>query len=179
MKPCIPDGKDSVQIAKSISKRCLKKENKLESLLELRFTKKLVSVNIETINDFPQLTLKQLKNRITFGSFKLRQCLSYVGQVIDYGKAFFIQENMIEKYITHPKIKKELQYCKIISVQIPSRHKRGKKWKPKSNPNEDNNVDPKSFTHSYKVFIQYVPFKQEEGNCLNQIAKPYRLIKSK
>ena len=167
--------KDAVQIAKSISKRCTKTQNKLESLLDMRFTKNLVSVNIKTIDDFPQLTLKQLKNRITFGSFKLRQCPSYVGQVIDYGKAYFITEQIIDRYKTHPKIKDELQFSKIIAVQIPSRHKRGKKWKQEKNIAD--HVDPKSFTHCYKVFIQFVPEQNKKINYKPN-EKPYSLIKS-
>jgi hypothetical protein len=33
MIPCIPDGKLTIQIAKRIKKRCLKKQNKLSRLL--------------------------------------------------------------------------------------------------------------------------------------------------
>ena len=84
MKPCIPDGSDSTQIAKSIKKRCMKKENKLQSLLDMRFTSTLINEDITTISDFPMLSLKQIRKRITFGSFKLKQCPSYVGQVFDF-----------------------------------------------------------------------------------------------
>ena len=179
MKPCIPDGNDAAKIAKSLRKRSTKTRNKLEGLLNLRFTKTLTSVNIDTIEDFPKLTLKQLKNHITFGTFKLRQCPSYVGQVIDYGKAFFIKEQLIDRYLTDSKIKDELKFSKIIAVQIPSRHKRGKKSiKKKHLANDISN--PNNFTTCYKTFIQYNPVqKNKDLDTLNATLRPYHSIKSK
>ena len=104
MKPCIPDGNDSIQIAKKILIKSRKTENKLDSLLNLRFCSSLISVNIRTINDFPILTLRQLKIGITLGSFKLQECKSYIGQLIDYGIVYFLNENQI--YQKHYNINK-------------------------------------------------------------------------
>ena len=65
--PCVPDGKHSIQIAKRIKKRCLKKQNKLSRLLMMNLPdfKSQKITNIKSIEDFPQLTLSQFKRRIT------------------------------------------------------------------------------------------------------------------
>ena len=58
MVPCIPDGKHSIEIAKRIKKRCLKKQNKLSSLLKMTlpdFKSQPIS-DIKSIKDFLQLT---------------------------------------------------------------------------------------------------------------------------
>ena len=60
MKPCIPDGDQSKEIARRIRRRSLKSENSLESLLKMKFTDTVVPDNIKSIRDFPQLSLKQL-----------------------------------------------------------------------------------------------------------------------
>ena len=140
MKTCNPDGNDSIKIAKTIRKRSLITENKLDSLLKIRFTSTLVSIDIQSIEDFPKLTLRQLKNIITLGSFKLRQCRSYLDQLINHGKLHLLNHHMIEKYVTDPEVIQDLKFSKLIAVQIPSRHKRGKKNK------EANDFDPKGFT---------------------------------
>lgn len=73
------------------------------------------------------------------------------------------------------KVKSELKYSKIIAFQIPSRHKRGKK-KQKLNAS-----DPKSFTNSYKVFVQYIHVDLEiaiKNSFLKPTAKQHHRIKS-
>ena len=55
--PCVPDGKHSIQIAKRIKKRCLKKQNKLSRLLMMNLPESQKITNIKSIEDFPQLTL--------------------------------------------------------------------------------------------------------------------------
>ena len=104
MKPCVPDGKDTVEIAKRIKKRCLKKQNKMESLLEMKFTTTVISSDIKTISDFPQLKLSQIRKRITLGSFKLRQCQSYVEQIEQHGKVYLLKNKNIKDHVRHPKI---------------------------------------------------------------------------
>ena len=191
MKPCIPDGNDSAQIAKRIRKRCLKSQNKLDSLLEMRFTSTLQTVVIQTINDFPKLSHKEIQKHVTLGSFKLKQCQSYLGQLIEYGKAYFLNDQLVQKYVTNMKVKQEMQVSKIIAFLIPSRHKRGKKWKPQKETNKENgdqntvlvNIDPKDFSTYYKVFIQYVSVndieKAQQHKILKINSRPYHLIKSK
>ena len=174
MKPCNPDGDDAIEIAKSIRKRSKKTQNKLVSLLKLRFSTALNTENIQDINDFPTLTLHQLKKKITFSSFKIRQCQSYLSQLLEHGKIFRLDTDVIEKYISNVEMLKELSSSKIIAVQIASRHKRGKKKLLSSNS------DPNSFSTSYKVFIQYVPkgLTLNDKETARKKLKSHRLIKS-
>ena len=180
MKPCVPDGKDTVEISQRIKQRCSKKQNKLESLLDMKFTSTVSSVQINSITDFPKLTLSQFKKRITLGSYKIRQCQSYIEQIIEHGKAYSLQNKQIEKHVKHPKVKHELNQSKLIAVLTPSRHKRGKKWKQKNKENNDesNNNNPKNYNTYYKVFIQYVPSPIIESEQ-RKVIKPYHQIKRK
>ena len=171
MKACVPDGKHSVQIAEILNKKCSETENKLESLLDLKFTSNLTSVEFEEVNDFPQLTLAQLKNRIIFGSFKLRKCPSYMEQLSQHGKAFFLNDTLLDKFVTQSEVKKELKFSKILAVQINSRQNNAKK----SSIDRIDAIDSKSFTTCYRLFIQYIPVELKYEECAT---KPYDLIKS-
>ena len=99
MKPCTPDGDQSKEIARRIRRRSLKIENSLESLLKMKFTDTVIPDNIRTIRDFPQLSLKQLKNRITLGSYKLRLCKSYVEHIITNGNVYVLTDIQINRYL--------------------------------------------------------------------------------
>lgn len=170
LKPCIPDGKDTVQIAKRIKKRSSKTKNKLAPLLQMKFTSTVNSIEIKSINDFPQLTLSQIRRHITLGGFKIRQSQSYIEDIIKYGKAYVLEKKHIEHHVTLPKLKENLINSKIIAVLIQSRHSRGKKCKPSSSIKSI--YDPKNNVKYYKCFIQY-------NSCEETLEKPYRLIKSK
>ncbi len=172
MIPCIPDGKLTIQIAKRIKKRCLKKQNKLSRLLMMNlpdFKAQRIS-DIKSIEDFPRLTLSQFRRRITLGNFKIRQSRSYIDQFIKNGTIFVVNENQLLKHNIHPKIQNEFQESKIIAIFILSRHKRGKK----TNKTDSNDVDPRNFTFYYKVFIQYIP-----TNKIQTDSSQYKYIKSK
>ena len=187
MKPCIPDGKASKEIAERILKRSYKKENKLESFLMMKFTDSILTHDINEIDDFPQLTLKQLKNRITFSSFKIRLCLSYLNHLIYYGKIYILSEKQKERYLNHEKAKSETKETKILAVLLPSRHSHSKKPKPlrvkesgkrtyNKAPKDPN--DPRTLYLYYKVFIQYYPLLEKETDKDgNKSKKPYSLIK--
>ena len=181
MKPCIINGEDTIKIAKRLRKRCLKKQNKLESLLNMKFTSTVKSDEIKNISNFPKLTISQLKNHIVLGSYKIKLSLSYMGQLVDHGKVYFLNKNLIDKYVSHSKVRDEIESnnSKILAVLMPSRHKRGKKWKPNNVKNEQINdsIDPKNFNTYYKVFVQYTPVDCTDG--LKYKNQPYRLIKSK
>ena len=143
----------------------------------MKFTSTVLSDDIKSVNDFPQLTLKQIRKNIVFGNFKMKQSLSYIGQIIDHGRVYFLNEKLLKKYVTHDKVINELHNSKILAVLIPSRHKRGKKWKsPNSDKNEKiDSLNPKNFNTYYKVFIQYVPVQDKsEKHEINH----HRLIKS-
>ena len=147
MKPCVPDGKHTVEVSKRILKKCKKKYNKLESLLQIKFTSTIASVKISSINDFPKLKLSQIRRKITLGSYKLKQSRSYIGQIIEHGEAYILQKKQIEKHVLNSVVLKDLENSKILAILIPSRHKRGKKSK------DLDNVNPKNFNSYYKVFI--------------------------
>jgi hypothetical protein len=129
MVPCIPDGKHSTEMAKRIKKRCLKKQNKLSRLLMMNLPdfKTQQITDIKGIEDFPQLTLSQFKRRITLGSFKIRQCRSYVDQIVKHGSIFILNEHQLLKQGVHPKVQNDFKDSKILALFILSRHKRGKK----------------------------------------------------
>jgi hypothetical protein len=72
-------------------------ENNMEHLLSRRFnTKKCIEKQLSSIEDFPKLTLKEIQNEILFGSFQLRQSRSYVGDMINNGKVFILEDNQIK-----------------------------------------------------------------------------------
>ena len=168
--PCIPDGKYTVEIANRIKKRCLKKQNKLQSLLKVSFTKTKPTMNIANIKDFPQISMSQLKKRFTLGSFKIRQSKSYIEQIIENGLIYYFEDKEIQKYVTSEKVKIELNNTKIIAVLIPSRHKRCKK----NNKGEPWDTNPKNYQKYYKTFIQYAPHTDHNQSLL----RPYFHIKS-
>ena len=127
MKPCTPDGDQSKEIARRIRGRSLKIENSLESLLKMKFTDTVVPDNIKTIRDFPQLSLKQLKNRITLGSYKLRLCKSYVEHITTNGNIYVLTDIQINRYLNNSKVIRKLKNSKILAVLLPSRHSHSKK----------------------------------------------------
>ena len=83
LKPCVPDGENTTQIAKRIKNKCLQTKNHLLPLLNMSFTATIKSSDLKTIIGFLKLTLNQLKKYITLGSFKLRQCQSYIQQIMN------------------------------------------------------------------------------------------------
>ena len=191
-KPCIPDGIDTAKIANRIKKRSSKKYNELEPLLKMRFTSTIKSVDIQSLSDFPKLTLSQIRKRITFGSFKIRQSQSYIPQIIQHSKMYMLQQKHIEKYVSNENLI-DFTDTKIFAVLIPSRHKRGKKPEPKNSKTKKltkkkylsiksindnrkkNEIDPKSFKTYYKVFVQYKPCNDSQKENL---MKPYDHLKS-
>jgi hypothetical protein len=174
-KPCVTDGKNAIQIAETLNKKCSETENQLESLLDLKFNSNLSSVEFQELTDFPKLTLTQLKNKIIFGSFKLRQCPSYLEQLTQHGKAYFLNNQLLDRYVTDLEVKEELSFSKILAVLINSRQKTAKNSK-KASIEEINSADSKSFTTCYRLFIQYTPF---ESTNEESVSKPFELIKSK
>jgi len=169
--PSITDSNYTIEIAKRIKRRSLKKQNKLSHLQKMTLPdfKSQTSLDIKSVDDFPQLSLSQFKRYITLGSYKIRQCKSYIDQFIKNGKIFFINEQQLIKHNIHQKVQNEFKETKILAVFILSRHKRGKKLKKC----ETSDCDPVNFTFFYKVFIQY---KSLAKNVTK--GKPYKNIKS-
>lgn len=160
-KPSCPDKENSEKVAKNIRKLAKKKLNKLEDLLTKRLnTKDMIPINLNDINDFPQLRIEDITTDIVQGSFKLRQSKSYIGELVKNGKAYINSDKLPKnlKNITslvNPNLPIQLERRKeqnatgsyydsrIIAVQFLSRFSRGEK------------------THSTEnirnVFIQYSP----------------------
>jgi hypothetical protein len=86
----------------------------------------LKSIEIETINDFPKLKLSQIRRRITFGSFKIRQCQSFIDEIIKYGQACLLEKKHIDNYISISKNEESYENLTVIAILIASRHSRAK-----------------------------------------------------
>jgi hypothetical protein len=143
MKLCNPDGEASIEIAKNIRKRSKATGNHLSSLLKMRFTAALKYHCIQEINDFPKLTLNQFYKQVTFSSFKLRQCQSYLEQLIINGKVHCLDESGIKNFLSNDNVLEDLNHTKFIAVQIPSRHKHSRK----KNAVKNNKMDTNSFSN--------------------------------
>jgi len=78
-KPCCPDGKNSLKIAKKIRKRTEINENVLQFLVNKRLdTKDLERIDIDNIIDFPKLKKKTIRNSIFYGSYQLKKSRNYI-----------------------------------------------------------------------------------------------------
>jgi len=119
----------------------------------MRFTAALKYHCIQEINNFPKLTLNQFCKQVTFSSFKLRQCQSYLEQLIINGKVHCLDESGIKNFLSNENILEDFNHTKIIAVQIPSKHKHSRK----KNAEKNNKMDTNSLSNCYKVFVQYIP----------------------
>jgi hypothetical protein len=170
------DSKNEI-LAVRIKKRSSKTKNKLESLLNMRFTKTLPYQDKLSLDDFPVFTEYKLKRRLIFGSFKLRMCKSYIEQIHEYGRIYFLNEDHYKKFIDNTKVRDDLKFSRVIALTVGSKHKRGKKWLPDDKKKDlSADVDPKIFNTYYKVFIQYVPNNE---NTLSNERNPCKRIKRK
>ena len=172
-KPCITDGEKAVTIARRIRIRSGIKKNALESLLKMRFTSSVSKIDVKDVDDFPKITPQVMIEKITLGSFKVRQCLSYMKQMIQNSKVYHLTG--MEKHITDSQVLNDLQqhHHKILAVEMTSRHKRGKKTKISTKKPIDP-LDTKNFRTNYKVFVQYNPVNTTtalENNGSNAIKR--------
>lgn len=149
-KNVINDDKD-IQMAKDIKTKAKIIQNNLEFILNKRLdTKLLEPIALSTINNFSRLKKKQIKYKLAFGPYKLKQCLSYLGDLIKSNKAYIATKHLA-KTIANVNIKEELlaNKSKIIAVEINSRHQRSEK-----KDNNNNNGEIK-YRVAYKVFLYY------------------------
>ena len=86
------------------------------SFIEEDFNK----VEAVTINDFPKLDMETLKNKITYGSYQLKNSLSYLSE-------HFNQHGQIEILVKKTTVKDEK--INIISALIQSRHIKRTKYR--------------------------------------------------
>ena len=86
--PCEPDGPDSNFISNQIREKTKIIENKMKFFLKMKFGTRFF--NLKTFNDvkneFPRLTLQEIRKYITFGSYQIRLSRSYIGEIIENNK---------------------------------------------------------------------------------------------
>lgn len=158
-KPCCPDGKNASKIAQKIRKLTEKNINELNFLMKKRLdTKDLERIDIKSINDFPIIKRKNIRNSILFGSFQLKQSKNYIRELIHDGIAFNVTIKLIKK-IPNDHLKKNLveNNHKIIAVEIASRHKRSEVIIKNEKISNDSKLS-KKFKTTYKVFVLYESF---------------------
>ena len=164
-KPCCPDGKNASKVAEKLKERALfrRQINHLEFLLAKRFeTSMMLPVNLADINDFPKLKKYKISQKILFGTFQLKQCKSYITELIGSGKGYILSDKYI-KTIHNQKIMKSLSdgKTKIVGVNIVSRHSRSLVKKISKNKNQ---IGEKKYKTIYKVFIEYKPNVNKTGS---------------
>lgn len=173
-KPICPDGVNAHQIAGKIKEKILIKDNSLDFLLSKHLdTKMIPEIELSQIEDFPKLTKEQLINNIFYGSFQIKLCVSYIGDLIKNGKAYVIDEDL-KKKIPNFSQAKDFSKSRIIAVEITSRHKRSKIKDCEKSTNSNNNKTKKrnyirNFRTIYKVFIHYIPDKNNTESILGKI----------
>ena len=91
---------DSLEIASKMIHN-LHVDNDLRKFVntkKLNRTCKYSQINFSDINDFPKLDIESIKNNITFGSYQLKQALSYIaGHLTEYGEhEIFVNENLVD-----------------------------------------------------------------------------------
>lgn len=152
-KPCCPDGDDSIEIAKKIKDKSTINKNHLEFFLGKHLdSKQIPAVSLSEIDDFPEITEKQMIKSIFYGSYQLKQCKSYLSDLSTNEEAFIVSDQLKNK-IQDLKIREEMIKSKVIACEITSRHKRSEKSeKQQGSMNNKNN-----FKNNYKIFIQYLP----------------------
>lgn len=144
-KPCQTEGKNAEKIANRIIKKSKNKINHLEFLLRKHFNTNLIKpISLKEIDDFPRISLKKLKNKVLLGIFQLKQCKSYIEDLVSFSQMFIVDSK------ANKKSDFKNSNSKIVCLEIPSRHKRGKK-----NKQETNHIN--NFRNKYKVFVQYIP----------------------
>ena len=170
-KPCNADGKDARKIAKKIRERAKISVNHLNVVLKKHLdTAHMGKIELNSISDFPKLKINQMKNKIFYGTYQLRQCESYVGDLVKSGQAFLATHKAVTSFFSKENCFRQdlLQgKTKLLAVEIASRHKRGQvSLKQNASDESDSEEDLQKNTNSskklkfrtmYKVFIVYEP----------------------
>ena len=109
----------------------INKINELTKFLGFTFNKKnFTDIDSFQLNDFPKLNIDDIKNKITLGTYQLKQCFSYLGEHLNRNNGKYSVKIFNENLNTT-----ETKY-KIIAAEIQSRHMNKTK---------------------YKIFIRYEP----------------------
>lgn len=125
------------------------RENNLDFLLKKQLrTKYFEKITLDNINDFPIIDIKDLKNRVFYGCFQLKQSKSYVKDFLTEASLYNVSSNLLLKDLNVPSIVREhvMNYkSKIIIAEIVPRHKRSK------------SSFTNKFSTLYKAIIHYQP----------------------
>ena len=146
-KPCCPDGVNGKLIAQRMKNKITNERNRLEFLLKKQFdTADINKFNLDEIVDFPKLKKKQLIRKVFFGTFYIRQSISYMKELITSNIVYSLNSKYIKK-IDDDELRNDLiKYESIvIGCEILSRHHRGQ------------NKETGKFTNIYKIFVEYIP----------------------
>ena len=174
-KPITPDRGEAKSIARSMRKKCKISNNKLEFLLSKTLgTKAIRPIEMKDLSDFPKFKSKEMFRKLTFGTFQLRLCKSYLKDILNNGSLFIVSDEFL-KDIKDKNLCLEMKNSrhKIIAMEIIPRHGRSSKNKTdnicdeadddelenkdkKTKKNNDKKLT-KKFSKVYKAFIQYEP----------------------
>lgn len=143
-KCCVSDKPITLKIAARIKKKMLVNGNRLQLFLtkQLSGTSMFDPVGLDDVQDFPILSAKKLVRNIFFGSYSLRQCKSYLRDLINNSNVYTVNmkglKNLVKLeasedayYTEDAKYFQERlkQGMKIIAFSIISRHSRNKNYK--------------------------------------------------
>ena len=155
-KPVLTDKPVTLKVAKMMRQKYEEPQfNDLEFLLGKQLgTNTFQQVEIETIEDFPQLKRRQMKRFIFHGTFHLKRAKSYLIDIVRQSNAFIMDKKQLIKIVDNlpdnscfSRVKSYIYdtKAKIIATKVSSRHKRAL----------DKTVDTKVLKSSYKVLICY------------------------
>lgn len=114
------------KIAKRIKEKSKMKKNPLDFLLKRRNNLDWRKYSLNNINDFPIIKLKKIRDKICFGTYKIKQADSYIETILKKDEVFVATNKLISD-TNNKKFKKNFLRgkLKIISLDVLSRHKRG------------------------------------------------------
>lgn len=112
---------EDIEIVKDMKAR-IRMQNLLEQKVysfKLNFHKNFKHTQVKSLTGFPKLSMNEIKRHITFGSYQIKQCFSYLREMFQKEKEFSIlvlKEGVIESETI------------IIKKLIPSRHESSKDY---------------------------------------------------
>ena len=168
-----PDGNQAVEVARRLreitSRPAAKQINRLLPLMRKTLnTTDVPNARLDTIDDFPRLSIEQLTQHIFLGTYQVKQCISYIQEMVARGFVSRLSQNAIVK-LEDLDLRNELEEIdgsartKCIGFEIVSRYHRSKKnasQKDKALGLSDS--DGKKI-NAYKLFIQYEPRHNTPG----------------
>lgn len=153
----VTDGENSRQVAErmlEIERNHMGNLNPLNFLLtkQLNNTARLPANELREINDFPRLSIQQLKNEVFCGSYHSRMGHSYLREFQQNATIYILNTNTNDANREMQNKIRELRASgdKIIGVKIAPRHSRSRVV-----PADGYNID--NLRTVYKIFIQYTP----------------------